>query len=144
MTAQLDASCQGERIQKVLLHCILPAFFGVWQLTQSSIQHQPRHISLILSQAGTSGCSCLGFCRPPRRGTVLLPVWGMKTRKKGETGMHTFLPFLLGELRSSSTASWGNASFKTSPALSSNAFAPTPFLWLSKSWSPHTAALLDL
>ena len=97
----------------------------------------------MLLQPGTSSCSCLGFGRLPRRGTVLLPVWGMKTRKKGETGMRIFLPFLLGALRSSSTAGWGNAPFKTPPALASNAFAPTASLWPSLP-SPNLGALTQL
>lgn len=86
-TAQLDTSRQRERIQKVLPNCIRPSFFGVCQLTQLRVQQcQPQHISLMLSQSGTSGCSCLGFGRIPRRGTVHLPDWGMKTRKKGGFG----------------------------------------------------------
>lgn len=145
-TAQLDTSRQRERIQKVLPNCIRPSFFGVCQLTQLRVQQcQPQHISLMLSQSGTSGCSCLSFGRIPRRGTAHLPDWGMKTRKKGDLGMHTFLPFFLGALRSSSTAGWGNAPFKTSPFfltqfLCSYSF-PLAVPSLSKSWSP---ALLDL
>jgi len=68
---------------------------------------------------------------------------GMKTRKKEEMGMLTFLPFVLGALRSSSTAGWDNVPFKTPPALISNAFAPTPFLWPPLS-SPNLGALTEL
>lgn len=45
----------------------------------------------MLSQSSTSSHFCLGFGRPPRKGTVLLAIWQMKTRNREEVEM----PFCL-------------------------------------------------